>query len=76
MRRDTYKGIPREWRNGMVWNGLVCGKSIRPRNCRVNVTNYMVREDGKTIYSATTGTRVAQKALDLAMEVADRHDLN
>jgi hypothetical protein len=76
MRQDAYKGIPREWRNGRVWNGLVCGKSITPRNCRVNVTRYMVRENGVDIYAATSGTHVAKKALDLAWEVAERHDLD
>jgi hypothetical protein len=36
----------------------------------------MVRENGVDIYAATSGTRVAKKALDLAWEVAERHDLD
>ena len=75
IRRDKYYGIEREWRNGRVYHGLVCGKSIRPRHCRVSVTVYMVRENGEDIYSATSGTGVSRKALDLACDVAARQGL-
>jgi len=75
MKTDLYKGVPRKWQNNRVHHGLVCGKSIKPRNLGITVTVYEVRENGKTIYRATSGTGVPTKAITLAKEVAERNGL-
>lgn len=74
-KRDYYKGVPRLWRGGRVYHGIVCGKGIRPRHGRVSVTLYMVRENGEDIYRATSGTGIADCAIQIGRGVADRQGL-
>lgn len=72
---DLYEGVPRLWRGGSVYHGMVKGRQIKPKNCPVLVSVYCVRENGETLYQATSGSGPSRKALQLARDVAQRQGL-